>query len=610
MKKIFTLLFFIVFVAVVGKYVMKEQEQIIKLQSSNMEVLIVHDGNQSSLGVRAFQSILEEEGVPFSFIKNQKLITMDPKKLSRTKPALLYPDGSDSYIDQDTAFWMKKYIQGGGHLLSVYDVGTKDIKGRYRLNGGVLDKLIGVRTIRYKERKEKAFIDGAISFETVETASYFGIPKGKIDANGTLVGYMYGQLNYPYADNCLLDRSLKVYLWGTRKDGTRIPLMVHKGLGDGSILYVNLPLAYLKGNSDDLWARSVLRTFLFKMVKIPHIVSAPYGRGGLVINWHIDSDIELIVQPWFLANGYYDHRLKYSIHITAGPDCDVPGDKQGFDADGKGKEIVKALLPYGIIGSHGGWAHNWFAQNVEDKKFSGEVIQTYINKNNQALEKITGYPITEYSAPDGIFPQPLSTHILKDLNMTSYYYPGDTGSAPNRTFYQEEMVSKDIIAFPVMTFNKYASLAELQRAHYSRKDTEELLKDLINYSIKNRTVRLFYSHPYDIYEGIYQDEVKSFLAYAIEKHEKGDLIVETMSYFRAFLLRLIATKKQFLWHKNTLRIQLENRNGFKEMVLALPKYYQGKRLTVKEKIDEDESYYYVPVDTNETNISLDFHYGG
>jgi len=578
---------------------MKEQKKVLELQSSDIEVVIVHDGNQSSLGVRALQSILEEEGVPFTLIQNEELVTLDPKKLSQTKPALLYPDGSDSYIDHDTVFWMEQYVQAGGHFLSVYDVGTKDIKGRYRFNGGVLDKLIGVKTILYNEKKEKAFINGPISFKTLGTASYFGIPKGKVDANGTMVGYIYGQLSYPYADNYLLDGSHEVYLWGKRKDGTKVPLIVNKKLGEGSILYVNLPLAHLKGDSDDLLARSVLRTFLFKMVKIPHIVSAPKGKGGLVINWHIDSNIELIVQPWFMANGYMDRRLKYSMHITAGPDCDAPGDGKGFDAKGKGREIVKSLLPYGIIGSHGGWAHNWFAKMLEEGKLSPEEIRKYIQKNDQALSEITGYPITEYSAPVGVFPQPLSTRILKDLNMTSYYYPGDTGSAPNRTFYQEKMVSKDIIAFPVMTFNKYASLAELQQAHYSRERVKELLKDLVDYTIQNHTVRLFYSHPYDIYEGIYQNEVKAFLAYAIKKQEKGELVVETMSYFREFLLRLVNTDKHFSLKGDSMNIEIKNSSSLDDMVLAIPKEFQGRKVSkpIKTIIDEDENYYYLPIET-------------
>lgn len=579
---------------------MHEQQEITDIQTSQIEVLIVSNGKSINLGLEAFKSILEEEGTPFSIIDNQKLITMDPNRLVLTKPALLYPDGTDAYIDQDTEFWMKKYINAGGHLLTVYDTGIKDINGRYRLDNGVLDELIGLRTNLYREKRNDTFLNGPVTFEDFKTAAYFGIPKGKLDTNATLVGYIYGELTFPYADNYLVDhKNSKVYAWGKRHDGTRVPLIVHKIFGKGEILHVNLPLAQLKGNSDDLLARSVIRTFLFKMVKIPHLLPSPYGKGGLVINWHIDSNIELIVQPWFLENGYLDPHLKYSMHITAGPDCDAIGDGKGFDATGKGRKIVENLLRFGTIGSHGGWAHNWFAKNLEEKNLTDNEIQTYIKKNDQALSSITGYQITEYSAPVGVFPQPLSTHILKELNMTNYYYPGDTGSAPNRTFYNGKMVSKNIIAFPVMTFDKYASLAELEQAHYTAQKTEDLLIDLIDYTIKNRTIRLFYSHPYDIFEGMYQDVMKSFIAYAVKKQEEGELLVETMSYFRDFILKLVSTEKTFSLNADTLEVNIRNTQVLDGIVIAMPKNYQGQRITRpgEKSIFEDENYYYIPIES-------------
>ncbi len=608
MKKIFLLLCIFAGIFIAGKYAWQEQTEIKNIQNDKLEVLLVynHDRNES-LGIRAFKSILEEEGVPFSTIDNNRLISMKPSHMVQKKLALIYPDGADSYINEDTGYWIKNYLELGGKVLAVYDVGTKTMKGEYRLSSSVLDDVLGIKTNIYYEKKKQAFLDGSLSFINKKTASYFGIPKGKYDENGTLVGYKYGALTYPYANAVIVNKdNLKIYAWGKGKAGNKIPIIARKQRGKGEILYVNLPLAYLKGQSDDLMARAVLRTFLFKMVTVPHIVSSPNAKGGIVINWHIDSNIELTVQPWFIAKGYITPKLRYSIDITAGPDCNKIGDGEGFDALGKGKTIVQTLMQYGIIGSHGGWAHNWFADNIETHKFTREEYKKYIQKNNEALSKITGYPMKEYAAPVGVYPQPASTEILGSLSMESYYYPGDTGSAPNRTFYAGKKISDTVIAFPVMSFGKNASLAEFEWAHYSHKKTGALLKDLVDYTIQNKTVRLYYSHPYDIYEGTYKKEVKDFIDYCVKNKEEGKLTVETMSYFRDFLLRVISTKKAFVLDDKGLHISLKTDKNLKEMVLAIPKRYVKQRSDIlTHKVDQDDTYYYISADTNTSTLSMD-----
>lgn len=129
-------------------------------------------------------------------------------------------------------------------------------------------------------------------------------------------------------------------------------------------MYVNLPLGYLKSYADDFPLRTFLRTFLFKVVKIPHLVNVPYGTGGLVVNWHVDSSIDWKSIPYMIENNYLRKGIEYSIDITAGDFRDKPGDGLGFDACGKGKDLVRKLAEFGIIGSHGGWGHNFFSNNI------------------------------------------------------------------------------------------------------------------------------------------------------------------------------------------------------------------------------------------------------
>jgi peptidoglycan/xylan/chitin deacetylase (PgdA/CDA1 family) len=91
---------------------------------------------------------------------------------------------------------------------------------------------------------------------------------------------------------------------------------------------------------------------------------------------------------------------------------------------------------------------------MHNQDMDPQSIEEYIAKNNRALEEITGYKIEEYSAPLGAHPQPLATQVLERLGMIAYYYCGDSGSAPNRTFSDGGMVSEHVVAFPVTNFGK------------------------------------------------------------------------------------------------------------------------------------------------------------
>ena len=600
MKNIFIVLAIAILIIFTGIYVNRQQKQITDVLNANIEVILAcENGKEESLGIKAFSSILEEEGVPYKIIPNQKLITINPVKFAKSKPAVIYPDGSSQYLSDDTRQWTFEYMKAGGNLFIANDTGSERLDDRYNLKGSLFDHTLGIQTINTKKKGKDAFVYGPVSFQNTKVADYFGIPKGKYNKNATLVGYYYGVLTYTYTNAEITSKDVEILAYG--KD--HIPLLAQNKVGKGVIFYSNLKLAYLKGHSDDLLARSVLKTFLFKIVKVPHLVSSPDAKGGLVINWHIDAGIELESLPWMIQNGYINKKLRYSMHITAGPDCDKVGDGKGFAASTKGRALVKKLMQYGVIGSHGGWAHNWFAGHIENNHYTYNFMKKNIKLNNDTLEKITQYPIVEYAAPDGAFPQPDSVKILKELGMEAYYYPGDSASAPNRSFYNGKMLSKNIFAFPVMTFQKKASLAEFEDIHKSKSEVEKSLKNVVDFVVNNRAIRVYYSHPYDVYLGIYKKPVKDFIDYCVLKQENHELIVNTMSYFREFLLRLIETHKVFEFKNGEFIVKLNTKKSLKHMVIAIPKNYVEKN-KIHENIEEDENYYYVPADTNDSTFSM------
>ena len=220
-------------------------------------------------------------------------------------------------------------------------------------------------------------------------------------------------------------------------------------------------------------------------------------------------------------------------------------------------------------------------------------IRRYIKKNKKCLESITAYPILEYSAPVGVHQQPVTTKILENMGFNSYYYTGDGGSAPNRTFIYGKMVSEKVIAFPMSPNGNYASLQEMKKAGVAEKDVQKWLTDLVDYVIEKRTTRLFYSHLNDVFE--YPQAVSNFLQYAKLKQASGELQVEPMSEIASFFQRFLKTKYAFEHQGNNLSILLRNTNGLDGITVAVPRdVYRVDEMRNIVK-SEDKNYYYLTI---------------
>jgi hypothetical protein len=579
--------------------------------STQQSVLIVYSkGYMSQHGyvLKAYTSVLEEEGVSFETVEIYSLIETTAKDLAQKIPVIIFPDGVAQSLPKEAVNWTKQYLANAGNIAVIYDAGIKAPRG-YFLDKAIFADIIGINYMMFNKIKEKAYTIGSLKFASQQKADSLQIPPGKTDEALFLSSYMYGKLTYPMARNEYMQPIPESNIFASiiTQQGEKYPAIVHNRYGNGNVLYVNLPLGYLKAYSDDLPLRAILRTFLFQTVKIPHLVNTNHGRGKLVINWHIDSNAEWREIPNTIANQYLDQTLRSSIHITAGDFRDEEGDQLGFDACGRGRTFAQQYLPYGIIGSHGGWAHNWFADEQVNQRLWTYEIKKYINKNKKCLESITNYPIVEYSAPAGVHPQPVTTKILENLGFNSYYYTGDNGSAPNRTFFNGKMVSKTVIAFPMLPNTKYASLYEMKQAGLTEKDVQKWLTDFVDYVIDKRTTRLFYSHIHDI--GNYPQAVRHFLQYAKLKQTQGKLQVEPMADIANFLQRFIKTQYVFRHQGSNFLILLKNAEGLKGITVALPRHSYRVDATPDISQSEDENYYYMTVQKDVKEKTIIAHGG-
>ncbi|GAB4538454.1 MAG: hypothetical protein Fur0020_07370 [Thermodesulfovibrionia bacterium] len=600
MKRVFIFSIVIVIIAFLS-YSITLVHRIIKISRARHNgILLVY--NHSLLKdyyyiLRAYRSVLKEEGIPYDEINVNHLLSLNVEDVTKGKPIIIFPDGVDQILPDEARLWIKDYLQRGGNVAVIYDVGIKDKKGAY-LDEAMFADITGINYINYNRLREDAYAVGYVKLKDERYMDLLEIPSGKIEKGFLIGGYAYGKLEYPIARNELRSNTsdIEIYAHAVTPRGEEFPVVAMRRWGNGKVLYVNLPLGHLKGYSDDLLLRSIIRAFSFKVVKIPHLVNTYYGKGGLVINWHIDANSDWKSIPLMLKEGYLRKDIEYSIHITAGDFRDRLGDGLGFDACNKGRDYVNTIKDYGIVGSHGGWAHNWFSENIREGRFSKKEIYEYIKKNNDCLEGITGYKVTEFSAPNGVHPQPLMTEVLEGLGFIAYYYTGDTGSPPNRTFIDGKMVSEKVIAFPIMPFGKTASLHEMRKAGKREDEVKEWLIQTVDYAVRNKTVRLIYSHPYDISN--YPIVLRTLLDYSETLQRENKLEIKPMSYFARFLLRFLKTEYIFKLTDNGLAVSLKNAEGLDGITVAIPRDIYKKPISNGIIIQEDGDYYYLIINEN------------
>lgn len=559
--------------------------------------------------LKAYESILDEEGIAHRSANLMKLMELEPEEALKAYPALVFAEGATQRYPRTVMPWLTQYAQMGGGLLFVYDSGTKRLDGAY-YPMGIWRDLTGVEYFSYEDYRGECVTRGLLHFPTLDQAEIMEWPHGKRDDEGYVVGYHYGRLRYPMSMAAVVGDNVEVLLEGVTDEGDTVPVVTRRKLGEGFVSYANLPAGALKGDADDLIARSILRMFLRGTLGTIHVASTPEGLGGLVINWHVDSAIEWENLPkafdsWLIEG------LDYSIHITAGDFCDEPGDGYGFDACGAGRILTKRLMKCGTLGSHGGWGHNWYAAHLDPLDigdFTWDDMKRFIRMNNECVSEVTGYPVREYSAPNGIHPQPENTQFLEKEGVVAYYYAGDGGSVPTRAFLHGKMMSNRVVAFPVMPRRIHASLEEIRRANVPEADVEAWMEDLADFAASTHTVRLWYSHPYDVPH--YPGATGTFLRYVKDLRDQGKLTVMPMSTYADYLLRVVGVTQRYQWQDDgSLHLELAHPNGLKGICLRFPEdryeLIQPEDVTVSQQ--QDDRIFCINEETNHVDVVFTTH---
>ena len=465
-------------------------------------------------------------------------------------PDSIHQQASDLFVAT-----LHRFVAEGGKLMLVYDAGTFSLNGAYPASRSRLSDLAGVDYALYGKLGDKTIQWGKIT-STSAIISQMEIPPGKYypfhagasvsvskdgppsSAGGTfdieLRRYKYGDLQYPsfvtsgdYAGEVLFHSSNGL-------------VAGQQSYQKGSVLFVNLPLGYLKGSTDGLMLHAFLKYFGEQALSLPYLMTVPDGVGGLVLNWHIDSNaaikpLEEMASWTLLQQG------PYSIHITAGPDAGKVGDRGGFDVDHNpaSQDLIRKYEGLGYeIGSHGGWIHDYFSAHVETD--NPKDLEQFLSLNKDALERVTGKPVAEYSAPNGNQP-PWVTHWLEAHGFVAYYFTGDTGMGPTQGYRDGEREGRDVWAFPILHLDKAAGFEEMSTEGYSDSEIERWLAAITDFTSDHRSVRLVYFHPPGILQ--YHDQVNRWVEQTGRLKAEGRFRWYTMTELANFL----NSRKQVKW---------------------------------------------------------------
>jgi hypothetical protein len=528
-------------------------------------ILLVADGTSlADPRVTVWLDAASEEGLHVVAMHDSSFLS--PVFGKPSCAGIILPDSAHQQASDLFLGAIREYVASGGNLMLVYDAATKSQQGFYSGDRSQLSDLAGIDYALYKTLGN-AMIQAADVSGAIPMMDQLGVPPGKyfpflppapqkhgappIPAPDTsLRRYQYGSLKYPsfatsgnYSGQILLHSSVGV-----------VAGLHH--YEKGSVLFVNLPVGYLKSNTDGLPLHAFLKYFATRVLSLPYMVSVPDGVGGLVLNWHVDSNAAIKalqeMNTWnILEQG------PYSIDITAGPDMYAIGDKGGFDVLNRpiSQDLVRQYVRLGDeIGSHGGWAHNYFAAHVDTD--DPRDMAKFLQLNKGALQQVTGKPVVEYSAPNGNQPQWV-TEWLEAHGFVAYYFTGNTGMGPTQGYRAGQREGKSIWAFPIVQMDRAASFEEMSAEDVPYSVVQQWLEAVTDFVVSHEQVRLVYFHPPGILS--FHKEVDNWLEKTAQLKQQGQFRWYTMPQIANFL----NSRKKVKW-------KLTERDGVASLVAAGP----------------------------------------
>ncbi|HVH86244.1 MAG TPA: hypothetical protein VM912_05935, partial [Terriglobales bacterium] len=186
------------------------------VSADTISLLLPDAANEKDTEVQVWIDAAEEEGLHIRVIRDSALL--DP--MFQTHSAgLIIPDQVHREANDALIGALHRYVQLGGKLMVVYDACTWDLHGRYADHTARLSDLVGVDYALYDQFGTSSISTGSV-WGTTAAMEKLAIPPGSYttaherrdksalrtvalrspvpsDDRQVLVGYLYGELEYP-----------------------------------------------------------------------------------------------------------------------------------------------------------------------------------------------------------------------------------------------------------------------------------------------------------------------------------------------------------------------------------------------------------------------------
>lgn len=357
-------------------------------------------------------------------------------------------------------------------------------------------------------------------------------------------------------------------------------------VGTGQVLFVNLPLTYLKGRTDALPMHGFLHYFARHVLKLPHLSAVPNGVAGMTFDWHLDSKAAQAPTLSLMSkNVFKDPGALFSIEMTAGPDTIAAGDQLGWNlkANYPAQWIMVTFDNDGhSVGSHGGWIHDFYGEQANDTNASSPTggacgkppaLDNFLQclvLNRQAVDSHVGRPARGYSAPQGNNPT-WAMNWLEAQGVVATYFAGHTGLGVTRQYRDGALANPSLWVSPVTPQGFYATFEEFQAYNVSKAEVTQWYRDLIDFNIAQNTSRMVYAHPPGA--NLWYDVLSGMFSYAKTQRDAGQLAWYPMTRMADFM----STRLQVTWTQTlnastgVTLFSASHPVTLKEMVWRLPK---------------------------------------
>lgn len=593
--------------------------------------------------VTAWMDAASEEGLRLMAVTDREFMSLGANALKYA--GLVLPDQFHAIAGNDLVKAIRDYTTAGGHTLLVYDFGIFTLnsqqKPTYSIPKSRLSDLAGVDYALYDALREKSTTIGPVTAMR-STMRQLQVPPGKsiayVPASQSAAGRQAGNvppeppLVYPpestlppgvtkrsattpvdvldtYSGYLLGNLVYSSFVTDGAFSGKTLASSPQAGLvaglhqvGRGQVLFVNLPLTYLKVvRTDALPMHGFLHYFGYDVLQLAQLSSVPNGVPGLTLNWHLDSFAAQ--QPTLTLEklGVFDDG-PFSIDMTAGPDAVTIGDGKGWNLDNNpvAQAILRRFAKKGhAIGSHGGWNHDYYGLNANDT--NRDTFLPYVEKNLASIRRTVSHPLRPYldlnmQPPPALLPMAQKLGALADRQLgplvrqysppvgnnptwamdyleqqgvVGVYFAGHTGLGPTRQYRDGQLLNPAIWVFPVTPAGKYATFEEFETNKVPKQEIIDWYHDSVDFAVSERTSRMIYMHPNGA--NVWSDVLLNLLAYA-KSQGKEKFSWYTMPRLADFMTARRAV--QWTERHDTAgmsRFEASHPGSLEEMVWLLPK---------------------------------------